>query len=81
METLTRSRHSINTLILKTNIRTTADVEKVSQAFSKLNCIKRWTVDIDDWEHVLKVEVYMLSYKNIAVLLDRIGYECSELDH
>ncbi|MEP0984074.1 hypothetical protein [Ekhidna sp.] len=81
MKTLTRPKQELNVLILKSNIRTTSDVEKIEHAFSQLKCIQRWTVDLDDWEHVLKIESYMLSCQNIAVILEKIGYECSELTH
>ncbi len=81
MKTLTRPTQDVNILILKSNIKTKQDVEKVNQVFSQLKCIRRWTVDLDDWERVLKVESYVLSCENIAVILKKNGYECSELNH
>ncbi|MEP0272846.1 MAG: hypothetical protein ABJO91_16865 [Ekhidna sp.] len=81
MWTLTKSKKDLNVLILKSNIRTKNDVEKVNQIFSQIECIKRWIVDLDDWEHVLKVECFVLSCENISVILERFGYKCSELNH
>lgn len=81
METLTRPKQDLNVLILKSNISTPGDIRKVDHAFSQLHCIKRWTVDLDDWEHILKVESYVFSCENIAVILKKVGFECSELDH
>ncbi|WP_462251894.1 hypothetical protein [Ekhidna sp.] len=81
METLTTSKQDLNLLILKSNIKTKKDVAIVNQVFSKINAIRRWTVDLDDWEHVLKVETFILSATNISVILEQFGYKCSELNH
>ena len=81
MKTLTRSQKNVQVLILKSNIRTKKDVEIVNQVFSKIDAIRRWTIDLDDWERVLKVESFILSSQNIAVILERFGYKCSELNH
>ena len=81
METLTTSKQDLNLLILKSNIKTKRDVAIVNQVFSKINAIRRWTVDLDDWEHVLKVETFILSATNISVILEQFGYKCSELNH
>lgn len=81
MQTLTKSKKDLNVLILKSNIKTKNDVEKVSQVLSNIKCIQRWTVDLDDFERVLKVETFVLSCENIADLLEKAGYECSELNH
>lgn len=79
METLTKQ--DLNVHILKSNIRTKKDVEVVNQVFSKIHAIRRWTVDLDDWERILKVETFILSSTNIAVILERFGYQCTELNH
>lgn len=81
MKTLTRAKKDLNLLILKSNIKTREDVQKVHQAFNQLKYIQRWTVDLDDWERVLKIESFVLSCDNIAAILEKIGYECSELNH
>lgn len=81
MGTLTKSENETNVLILKSNIKTKRDVARVNQVFSQINSIKRWSVDLDDWEHVLKVESAIFSCDNIAVILERFGYQCSELNH
>ncbi len=81
MKTLTTSKQDLNVHILKSNIRTKKDVAIVNQVFSKINAVRRWTIDLDDWEHVLKVETFILSATNIAVILEQFGYQCTELNH
>ncbi|MEP1035055.1 hypothetical protein [Ekhidna sp.] len=81
MKILTRPKKDLNVLILKSNIKTKNDVEKINQVFSQIKYIQRWTVDLDDWEHVLKIESSILTCENIAVILERFGYQCSELTH
>ena len=44
--------------------------------------ILRWTVDMHDWERVLKVEAAPdLSPLEVEQILGQFGYQCSELDH
>ena len=81
MNTLTTTEKNVNLSIMRSNIRTRRDVEIVNQVFSKINAIRNWSVDLDDWEKVLKVESFILSANNIAVILERFGYDCSELNH
>lgn len=81
MNTLTRSKNDLNVLILKSNIQTKNDAKIVNEVFEQIKSIHRWSVDLDDWEHVLKVESYMLSCENIAVILSKFGYQCAELNH
>lgn len=81
METLTTSKQDLNLLILKSDICTKKDVAIVNQVFSKINAIRRWSIDLEDWEHVLKVEAFILSATNIAVILEQFGYQCAELNH
>ena len=80
MKTITQSKERVKILIMKSDISTPDDVKKVDRAFSQLRCIHRWTVDLDDWERILKVESYVLSCENISVILDKVGFQCSELD-
>lgn len=81
MKILTKAKNDLNVLILKSNIKTKKDVEKVNQVFSQIKHIRRWTVDLDDWERVLKVESQILTCENISVILQKFGYQCSELSH
>lgn len=81
MKILTKAKNDLNVLILKSNIKTKKDVEKVNQVFSQIKHIQRWTVDLDDWERVLKVESQILTCENISVILQKFGYQCSELSH
>lgn len=81
MKTLTKNKHNTNVLILKSNIKTKKDAKKVNEIFSQIKSIKRWSIDLDDWERILKVESFILSSENIAVILKQFGYKCTELNH
>jgi hypothetical protein len=82
MHTITKCREAQSILIFKSNIKTQKDVEKVDRAFRKMKVIHRWTVDLDDWEKVLKVETNRkVKIDEIADLVMQLGYHCAELDH
>ena len=74
-------RQDQNLLILRTNIETEYDVEKVQEVFSQLIAIKEWTIDLDDWEKVMKVSSSRFSYSDITAILKKLGYSSCELDH
>jgi hypothetical protein len=42
-------------LILKTNIELD-DLPRLKQLFDKMPSIKKWTIDLDDCDHVLRIE-------------------------
>ena len=74
-------QQSIQTHIFRTNIRNVADLGKVERLFARHSEISRWTIDLHDWEKVLKVETQALELLEVAGLVQQIGFECSELDH
>ena len=58
----------MNTIILGTSIKTTHDVEIVSKFLNSHGGIMRWSIDLLDWERVLKI-----------VALNTIKYEESRI--
>ena len=55
-------------------------MEVVGKALSAYPNIARWSVDLDDWEHVLKVVTKTpTQYLFIQSIVEHLGYSCSEL--
>ena len=74
-------QEAIQTHIFRTNIKNADDMGKVEHVFASNDEITRWSIDLDDWEKVLKVETHFLGLVEVTDLVRRIGFECSELDH
>ena len=69
-------------LLFVTNIQHEYDVHRIAPRLDQLSSILRWTIDLFDWERVLKVEVkHNQCDKQIKNALASAGYECKELDH
>ncbi len=82
METLTKKRNDLRMLILRSNIRTKEDVARVARSFDQRKDISRWSVDLDDWERVLKIQTASeIGYRTVQKWLCLLGYKCAELNH
>jgi hypothetical protein len=66
-------------LIFKTNLVDSADVDKVSALLNHHESIRRWNVDVQDIDHVLRVEGQSLDPELIIQTVTSIGYNCEEL--
>lgn len=82
MTTLTSEHIETSYLIFKTSLKNEDDLKAIKPHLDKYEQIKRWVVDLEDWERVLKIEVSgQLGLKEVESTLHRLGYECSEMDH
>jgi len=81
MKTITTVNEDQGILIFKTNIKTNQDVKRVQKVLGHIPAIQRWTIDLDDWEKVMKVTSDRLSYSDIESIIGSLGYTCCELDH
>ena len=72
----------MKTYILSTNINTFSDVIRLRKTFNSWKPIIKWTVDLHDWERVLKVVSNQdLSIEDVVFKLEKAGFEGKELDH
>ncbi len=66
--------------ILKTNIKSQLQVNKLRPVFQRYNHIARWTVDLDDVDRVLKVETKVdAEQAELINLVRKQGIYCEEL--
>ena len=66
--------------ILKTDIRTKRQLNKIKPALQQSNNITRWSIDLDDVDKVLKVETKVDSQEaEMIELLRSKGINCEEL--
>ena len=66
-------------LVFKTNIANDTDVETISVALQCLVNIHRWNVDVQDVDHVLRVECDTLEADVIINVVSAAGFICEEL--
>jgi hypothetical protein len=68
-------------LVFKTNISDEADVIKVKVRMKDERRIRRWTVDREDCDKVLRIEADALHPGEIIELVNQAGYACEELTY
>ncbi|MEQ9404865.1 MAG: hypothetical protein RIM99_14835 [Cyclobacteriaceae bacterium] len=68
--------------ILSTTINTLHDVMDVSEILDDHEAILRWSIDLHDWEKVLKVvSTDDLTLSDVRRLVNMKGFEAKELNH
>ena len=82
-----------NILVFKTNIKTEADRQAVKALLDGHSCIRKWNVDLQDVDCVLRIVLRpfepsalrqaqgdrYLTVQDTINLITQHGYECSEL--
>ena len=69
----------LEVLVFKTNIASNSHVEKIRPVLSTLKEIKKWNIDRDDIDKVLRIESLHLAQETVIHLLHQAGFECEEL--
>ncbi len=70
----------MKTFILKTDIATSYHMKKMEPVFNNLPNIYRWTVDMHDIDHVLKIEASSESQESEMIeLVKTHGFLCEAL--
>lgn len=66
-------------LVFKTSICETCDLEKVAAVMEHDPRIKKWNVDRDDVDKVLRIEANHISVLEVKLLINAAGFDCEEL--
>ena len=66
-------------LIFKTNLDNPLLVNRVQPVIQNIPGIRRWNVDIQDCDNVLRIEATKLSPRSVEAVLQNAGYYCVEL--
>jgi hypothetical protein len=66
-------------LIFKTNIRHTYEMDVVAAVLNNDPRIKKWSVDREDIDHVLRVESDQASVLEVKLVVNAAGFYCEEL--
>lgn len=71
--------NNIDILVFKTDIKLENDVKKISSILIEETRIKKWNIDNEDIDNVLRVESEQLDPTEVILLIKRSGYCCEEL--
>lgn len=66
-------------LIFKTNIHAEGDVRKVAQLLNSDLHVRKWNIDRDDIDRVLRIESDDYNPEYIIHMITRAGFRCEEL--
>ncbi len=71
----------MNILIFKTNIRSQQKLNRIKQVINKHSVIWDWSVDIEDIDHVLRIEASeKLKEKDVIDMIRTCGFNCEVLN-
>ena len=69
-------------LVFKTNLKDNISVQKIDQYLQSVKGIYRSSVDLEDWEKVLRIECHSsIKSSQIKNILADLGYTCTDLVH
>jgi hypothetical protein len=66
-------------LIFKTNLLNPQVVDRIKPHIQNISGIRRWNVDLQDIDKVLRIEAQNVSPRRVEMVLQRAGYYCEEL--
>ena len=69
-----------NVLVLKTNISTKNQVEKLNFILSSHPKVSQWNIDLEDVDCVLRIVSTTITYHEVTDLVAQLGYFCCELE-
>jgi hypothetical protein len=68
-------------LVLKTNIEQ-SDLPRLKQQFDKLPTIRKWTIDFEDCDHVLRIESPIINTLPLIIKeVKALGLMCADLEY
>ncbi|MCC5941880.1 MAG: hypothetical protein JJU37_10095 [Balneolaceae bacterium] len=66
-------------LVFKTSIQTPVEVQFLASLLDKQNGIASWSVELDDWEKILRIESGGISPDEVIAILERINIQCKPI--
>lgn len=68
-------------LVFKTSLENARDLESIEPLLNSLmSKNERWSLDLEDCEHILRVEAISIEAGIIIKSLTRVGFSCAELE-
>jgi hypothetical protein len=69
-------------LVFNTSLKTKDDINRIKPIIESFTKILEWSVDLEDWESVLRIVTSDPEIENIiSARLRGIGFDCTDLEH
>ena len=68
-----------NCFVFSTSLTSSDDVLKITPKLNAISSINSWSVDLEDWEHVLCVNCTGLKAEDVIDLIQSEGFDCTEM--
>lgn len=69
----------INCLVFRTSLKNKEEVNSIAGILNDTATIREWSVDLEDWEKVLRIECANIPPEKIIKLLHQEGIEAEEM--
>ncbi len=70
---------NMEVLIFRTDIKSDENLKDITEQLNSLRGIHKWTVDLDAWEKILRVEAKGITANEIEDAVKKKNYFCEEL--
>jgi hypothetical protein len=70
----------MDVLVFVTNVYLPQQVSKVQALLTTVPAIEDWNFDLEDCDHILRIESNDLSPREVEALLKSAGLDCCELE-
>ena len=67
-------------LVFKTNVNTLEQIKKINNILSGQTEIKKWNIDMEDCDKVLRIETSQLGIENVLAILKPSDIFCEEME-
>jgi hypothetical protein len=65
--------------VFKTSVKYKKEIKKVAHYLDELKLIISWNFDLEDCDHILRIETEFLKATDIIYQLSKAGVTCEEL--
>lgn len=66
-------------LVFKTSLQTAVEVQFIAGILDSIENVIEWSVDLDDWEKVLRIKSDGVTPREIMDKLNKAGIKCKKL--
>lgn len=71
--------NSIMVYVFKTTVKSRNAVKQIGPSLDNLSYVTRWNFDLQDCDHILRIEASEFDTSIIRNILSSLGFECIEL--
>ncbi|MEX0904431.1 MAG: hypothetical protein WD604_15485 [Balneolaceae bacterium] len=71
--------NEVRCLVFSTSFKNNEEVEEVAEILDSIPGITDWSVDLDDWENVLRIECTGTTPEKVIGTLSKVGVTLEEM--